>query len=341
MELTKRRCLTLLIAVIGAGVFFFLGLPLPLLLGPLLACLITALIKVPLADFGWLSQFMRTFLGVAVGSAVRPETLESLPSIAYSLAFIPVYIVALGTAGFLLFRYVFGFDKATSFYAGMPGGLPDMLLFGADAGADVRALSLIHATRVLVVVAVAPFIITFVWGIDLLSPPGQPITDVDPFQVTLMVLCGLLGWRFAVRVRLFGAPILGPMILTAVLSLLGIITERPPAEMIFAAQFFVGISVGFRYLGVSFQEVKRDVGAGVIYSLLAAFISAGFFFGVSALGFAPLLDAILAFLPGGQAEMVVIAIIAGADLSYVVGHHVLRLVMVILLAPVFARLTKA
>jgi uncharacterized membrane protein AbrB (regulator of aidB expression) len=52
------------------------------------------------------------------------------------------------------------------------------------------------------------------------------------------------------------------------------------------------------------------------------------------LGLAPGLDAFLAFLPGGQAEMVVIAIIAGADLAYVVSHHLLRMVLVILLGPV-------
>ena len=36
--------------------------------------------------------------------------------------------------------------------------------------------------------------------------------------------------------------------------------------------------------------------------------------------------------------MVVIAIIAGADLTYVVSHHLLRLVLVILIGPIVARL---
>ena len=58
------------------------------------------------------------------------------------------------------------------------------------------------------------------------------------------------------------------------------------------------------------------------------------------LGLAPGLDAFLAFLPGGQAEMIVIAIIAGADLAYVVSHHLLRIVLVILLAPIVARLFR-
>jgi len=40
----------------------------------------------------------------------------------------------------------------------------------------------------------------------------------------------------------------------------------------------------------------------------------------------------LSFLPGGQGEMVVIGIIAGADLSFVVSHHLMRLFTVILFA---------
>ncbi|MBT8473895.1 MAG: AbrB family transcriptional regulator, partial [Alphaproteobacteria bacterium] len=41
---------------------------------------------------------------------------------------------------------------------------------------------------------------------------------------------------------------------------------------------------------------------------------------------------------GGQAEMTVLAIFAGADLGFVIVHHLVRITLVILLAPVAARL---
>ena len=46
------------------------------------------------------------------------------------------------------------------------------------------------------------------------------------------------------RIGLFGASILGPMIVTAALSLADLIHIRPPAEAILAAQFFIGIALG-------------------------------------------------------------------------------------------------
>lgn len=48
------------------------------------------------------------------------------------------------------------------------------------------------------------------------------------------------------------------------------------------------------------------------------------------------IEGFLAFAPGGQAEMTVLAIVAGADLGFVVIHHLARLTLVILGAPIFA-----
>lgn len=335
--LLLRRVLTLALAALGAWAFMLLRLPLPLLLGPMVACLLVALVGVKLAGLGVVSTFMRTFLGVAVGSSVTPQLVHDLPQIATSLLFVPLFVGLIGAMGYPLFRHVFKFDPATSFYSAMPGGLQDMLVFGQEAGGDVRALSLIHATRVLVIVALAPLILTGIWGLDLSQPPGVAASDVPPMQIALMVAAGFFGWQIAQRVGLFGASILGPLILTAALSLSGIITQRPPAEIIWAAQFFIGIAVGAQYVGVTLAELRRDVVAGLAYSIALTLISTVFFFAITGLNLAPNLEVFLSFLPGGQGEMVVIAIIAGADLTYVVSHHLLRLILVILLAPVVAR----
>ena len=338
--LTKPRLLTFAIAIAGAVLFLGLNLPLALLLGPMAACLVAALLGAKMQDAGTLGTFMRTFLGVAVGSSITPETIGHLPDFALSLLFVPLFIVVIGAVGYPLFRYVFGFNHPTAWYAAMPGGLQDMLVFGEEAGGDVRALSLIHATRVLVIVTSAPLIMTLYWGIDLSQPPGKPALETDPVQIALMVFACFAGWKIAERVGLFGASILGPMILTGALSLTGIITTRPPAEIIWAAQFFIGIAVGVKYSGITWRELRIDVGAGVVYALMLAAISLAFFEVIYLAGLAPALDAFLAFLPGGQAEMVVIAIIDGADLAYVVSHHLLRIIIVILLAPIVARIFR-
>jgi len=337
---TRPRIQSLIAAAIGAVVFLALGLPLPLLLGPMVGCLLVAVAGIRLQGMGWFGTFMRTFLGVAIGSSITPQMVQDLPGYLASLAFIPAFILVIGLVGYPLFRKLYGFDKATAFYSAMPGGLQDMLIFGEEAGGDVRAMSLIHATRVLVIVSVAPFILTLMFGFDLTAPPGVAAVDTPPLQIALMIGAGLAGWYGAKKVGLFGASILGPMILTAALSLSGILTTRPPAELIWAAQFFVGIEIGAKYSGITAKEMRRDVGAGLLFSGILAVLSLIFIELILLVSPAGVIDVILSFLPGGQAEMVIIALVTGADIAFVVAHHLLRIIVVILLAPIFARLLR-
>lgn len=338
--MTLARPLTFLIAAAGSLGFYLLGLPLPFLLGPMFACLIAALAGAPLKGAGAFGIFMRTFLGVAVGASITPELLAHLPDIAGSLLFVPFFILSIAAVGYPLLRYGFGYNAPTAWYSAMPGGLQDMLIFGEEAGGDPRALSLIHATRVVVLVSCAPLLMQLYWGLDLSSPPGRPMSSVDPMQIVLMVIAGVLGWKVFERIGLFGASILGPMILTAALSLTGIIQTRPPAEIIQASQFFIGIAVGVKYVGITRLEIRTNVFAGLVYSVVLGLLCLLFFEMIVLLELAPALDTLLAFLPGGQAEMVVIAIIAGADLAYVVSHHVLRIVLVVLMAPIVGRFLR-
>ena len=283
---------------------------------------------------------MRTILGVAIGASFTPALLGQLPSMALSLVLSAMFLVTAGLVGYPYLRRLCGFDPATAFYAAMPGGLQDMLLFGEQAGGDARALSLLHATRVLLIVTIVPAILTATYAIDLTLAPGAAARDVPPAQLAIMVAAGLLGWQVAQRIGLLGASILGPMILAGALSLAGIITQRPPAEAIQAAQFFIGVVVGVKYSGITLREVRRVLVAGLGHGLILAALAGIFAETAVLLGLARPLDAVLAFSPGGQAEMAIMAIVAGADVAYVIAHHVLRIVLVIVLAPLVFRVLR-
>lgn len=333
----RTRVATLAAAAIGAGAFLALGLPLPLLLGPMFGCLALALAGAKLEGMGRVETPMRTMLGVAIGCSITPAMLIELPGYGPTLLLVPIYIAVIALIGYPLFRFRCGFDRATAYYSAMPGGLQDMLVFGEEAGGNARTLSLIHATRVLVIVTVAPFALTLFYDIDLSAPPGARAEELPPLQIALMLIAGIVGWQAAKRLRVFGASIIGPMILAGALSLAGAIDNRPPAELIWLAQFFIGLSVGAKYAGVTALELRRVVGAGLIYSLALAAASLVFIEIAVLISPAPSLDLILAFLPGGQAEMTVVALAAGADVAFIVAHHLLRLIIVLTLAPATSR----
>lgn len=329
------------VAALGAAGFSALGLPLPFLLGPMFACLVAALCGASMCASNFVTSSVRTVLGVAVGASITPELLARLGEFALSVALVPVFILLIGLVGYPYFRRVCGFDPATAYYSAMPGGLQDMILFGQEAGANARALSLVHATRVMAIVFILPFVLTTVWGLALDNLPGRPVTQLPLHEMALMVGCAIAGWWLAERLRLFGASIIGPMIVTAAVSLSGLIHSRPPAEAIWAAQFFLGMGVGVLYVGVTLTELRRVIAAGLGYCVLLTILSFLFAEIAYQLIGAPHVEALLAFSPGGQAEMVVLAIVAGVDMAYVVTVHLSRLLIVILGAPIVARLMRA
>jgi membrane AbrB-like protein len=326
------------IAALGVAAFHLLGLPLPWLLGPITACLIAGLMGVPMRGMPVVNNLMRTILGVAVGATFTWALLVTMAGMWTTLILVPVMVFFIGLAGVPYFQRIWGFDFATSYYGAMPGGLQDMLLFGEEAGGHVRALSLIHATRVMVIVVALSFILNGYWGVDLSNPPGVPVDSLPVSQLVLMVVCGVAGWQIAKAVGLFGSSILGPMILSAILALLGVLQHRPPAESIWMAQFFIGMTVGTKYAGVTGEEVRRDVAAALGFCVILLILSGIFVEAIHLLDLAPPMETLLAFAPGGQAEMTVLALIAGADMAFVIAHHVLRIVVVILGAPLAARL---
>ena len=310
------------------------------MLGPMFACLVAALAGVPMQGIPVVSNAMRPVLGVAVGASLTPELFARLGGMALSVALVPPFIAVIGLVGYPYFRRLWRYDPATSYYSAMPGGLQDMAIFGEAAGGDVRALSLIHTTRVLVIVSAMPFLISWLWGLTLTGPPGAPAASVPPLQYVVMLVCGALGWWAGVRAGLFGAPILGPLIVAGLASMTGLLTMRPPAEAMWVAQFFLGLGIGVKYAGITMAEIRRHLASALGYCVILAMLSVIFAETVIQTGLAAPLDAILAFAPGGQAEMVLLALIAGSDMAYVVTHHLVRVVVVIVGAPVIARLAR-
>ncbi|MEO1539696.1 MAG: AbrB family transcriptional regulator [Pseudomonadota bacterium] len=329
---------TFAVAAAGVALFHITDLPLPWLLGPIFACLIAALAGVPLAGIRPVNESMRTILGVAVGATFTPTLLASMTGMWATLLLIPLMVLCIGLIGVPYFRRIWGFDFATSYYAAMPGGLQDMLVFGEEAGGNVRSLSLIHATRVMVIVVALPFILQGIWEADLTNPPGAPAVTMAPAQLLLMVACAIIGWQGAKRLGMFGASILGPLIAAAAAALSGLLHHRPPAEAIWAAQFFIGMTVGIKYTGITMAEIRRDLTAATGFCGILIVLTVIFAEAVLILDLAPPMETLLAFAPGGQAELTVLALIVGADVAFVIAHHVLRIFIVILGAPLFARI---
>lgn len=327
-----RILLGLTIGAFGAAVFLWLRLPLPWMLGAMTACLLAAIVRLPVARPRHLAPSMRVVLGVAVGASFTPELMGRIGEMAVSLAMIVPFVFAMGLLGVPFFQRVAKFDRPTAFFAAMPGGFNDMIAMGRDAGADQRKLSLAHATRVLMIVFAVPVWLQWSQGIAIGGRPasGVHISDLGPSDALNLLAIGVVGWLGAKRLGISGAAIVGPMLLSAVLHATGLVSAKVPRELINLAQIVLGTHAGCQFIGITAREFTTTVAAGVAYACGLLALAAGFTTAVVAMTGIDVSSVLLAYSPGGQAEMNLMAVVLGVDVAYVALHHLLRLALVVI-----------
>ncbi|MFK7997056.1 MAG: AbrB family transcriptional regulator [Granulosicoccus sp.] len=152
-----------------------------------------------------------------------------------------------------------------------------------------------------------------------------------------LLLVGIGGWQLAKRLGLFGASVIGPLLIGIPLSLTGILSERPSQELIMVAQYFIGIGIGVNYKGLTVREVRRDILATSGFVLLLVALATACIALSTLVSNVSAVQRFLSFWPTGQAEIAILSLAAGANVGVVVIHHLVRMVFIILGAPLTAR----
>ena len=114
----------------------------------------------------------------------------------------------------------------------------------------------------------------------------------------------------------------------------------PPTILSWGAQLVIGAIVGARFVGVSLAEIGRYLAVGVVAAILILAVS-GLFAGTVAF-FSPteLSQSFLAFSPGGATEMSLLALAMGQEVVFISFSHIVRVAMVVAVAPVGFRLFR-
>ncbi len=335
--------LALAVGLAGALLFTWLETPLPWMLGSMCLVTVAALLKLPLASPQGIRAPFAMVLGVMLGSSFHPEILAQAGRWLASLGFLVGYIVVVALVAYPYFRRVAGYDALTSYFCAMPGGLNEMILVGAQMGADERRIALAHATRVLLVVFAVPMWFRLFETLDMTdrSRFGVALVDSAPMDLAILLACGLIGWPLAKLLRTPSPALLGPMAVSALVHALGITAAPPPQEIVNVAQLVLGTCVGARFLGIPPIQVLAAIRIGLGATVLMLGVTAGFAYVVPQVTGAPTASVVLAYSPGGLAEMSLVALALGVDVAYVSVHHLFRIMFVIVGAPITMRFVKA
>ncbi|SCY33459.1 AbrB family transcriptional regulator [Microvirga guangxiensis] len=338
-----RFVIALLIGAFGGWVFVQAQLPLPWMLGSMTACTLASLARLPIKAPEMIRPPMTMIIGVMLGAGFTPQILEGLGGWILTILGLAGFVLVSGAACVAYFRRIGGFDLATAYFSGMPGGIVEMVAAGDEEGGDARTIALVHSARILLVVLTLPFLVQAISGTAIGARPqlGLSILETSWRDEVWLLVTALSGAWIGRALRLPAHVLLGPMLVSAGVHIFGWTQFKPAIEIVNAAQLVLGTAIGCRFAGTATREVVRILVLSLGSTILLLAITAIFAVGVSrvsAYGEIPLL---LAYSPGGLAEMSLVALALGIEGAFVAAHHIIRVFLVMLgAAPAFAIVSK-
>lgn len=331
------------LGALGGALAWAVGLPLPFLLGPMLVIVAAGGmgLRIGGAPLGvpqhWRTAFVPV-IGVAIGAGFPPDFMDQAQRWWITLLALLAAIPVMHVIGYALYRRLGRVDRVTAFYAAMPGGFIEALDMGEKQGADQPMLIMLQFLRLVMCIVAIPIGFSILEGHAVggaagatWGGSGHALTAVDVF---LLVALGVAGWRIAVALRFPAAHLSGPLLFSAVAHAGGLTEAAPPFWAIVVTQWIIGTSLGVRLIGFSARRLRLAVGlalAAVIAMLsVSALVAATLATAVDQ----PFAAVLLAFAPGGVAEMALVAVSLHLSAVYVALHHLARIVLAVLVARV-------
>ena len=332
-----RIALALGIGTAGGILFFLMHLPLPWMLGALFATMAAAVGGAPVTAPARLRPVVVAVIGVLLGARFTPEVATQASVLLGTVAVLMAYVVAVALV-VVPFYHRFGrMDWTTAYFAGMPGGLSEMIEIGEANGAKPAPIILAHSLRIVITIALIAFWFRFVQGQDVGAASGPPQLALSWVDAAVLLGCAVAGSVLGKRLHLPAPTFLGPMALSAALHLTGLTHSAPPPLLVTAAQVILGTVLGCRFQGIGGAVLLRAVGLSLAATALTLMLASGAGLAMRAVAGVGVDQAILALAPGGLTEMGLVALAIHADVAFVALHHVVRILFVILLAPLAYR----
>ncbi|NIM32646.1 MAG: AbrB family transcriptional regulator [Pseudomonas stutzeri] len=324
---------TPLIGAFGGWLASLANWPLPWMVGSLLAV-------IAVRCSGWLvsevprgRQVGQWIVASAIGLHFTGEVMrEVLAHFGVILAG-AVGTLLLGLIGiFILLRS--GSDRATAFFASMPGGASEMVVLANRHQAEAASVAAAHSLRLLLVVLIVPAL--FTWGLPTVAaPPAAPVSW--PWLAVLLPAGGLL----ALLWKRLGQPnpwMLGPLTACALASVAFDLHIGLPGWAGALGQWLIGCSLACHFDRPFFRSAPAFLLRILLFTLLAMLIAAAL---SGALGWLTALDEVslmLGMMPGGITELCLTAEALQLSVALVTAVQVLRLFLVMFLAEPLFRL---
>ena len=175
---------TLCIGVIGVWIARLIHLPVPYLLGAMIAIaaynILTGAAYMP----SWGKIVTQACSGIFIGLSLSRNDIRHLKDLlGPALILVGCFLVFTAAVGSIMY-FVFGFDAATAYLICVPGGVVDVSLMAYDLGAEPAIVSFVQSFRVFFVYLVFPLIISWVGKRVPESNEGRDPLSADAAEIS-------------------------------------------------------------------------------------------------------------------------------------------------------------
>ncbi|MFI6040388.1 AbrB family transcriptional regulator [Nocardia sp. NPDC051321] len=302
-----------------------------------------------------LSCGVQSMLGVLMGSYLEISLLSSI-----GLALIPVLAVTVATllislvvaVVFARFAHV---ELPTATLGLLAGGSAAVVAVADDMDADPRQVAFMQYLRVALVAVSAPALGALLNNSgDSLSSGhatlGASVTNPDlPFWMivgrgdqvaglSIAIMLCVVGTKLGKRLGLPSPALIGPMLMTAVLTALGVSHGYAPTNLFKDLLFvLIGFEVGTRFTRTVVREMARMIPGMTVTIVALSAIVAGLAFAVATFVDLELSDIYLATTPGGINAVLATAESMDANLPLITCVQSMRLLLMVLMLPLLAK----
>lgn len=322
--------LTPLAGATGGALASLIGWPLPWMVGSLLAViLLRCLGGLDLREVPGARKGGQWLVGTGIGLHFSPAVLEQVLAHGGLLLAGALLTSLTSLIGIALLRAA-GHDRATAFFASMPGGASEMVNLGQRNGAQAGEVAAGQSLRLLLVVLLVPAL--FQWWLGAAPALAQTHGHSQPLALAALLAGGALLALLGQRLRQPNPWLLGPILFAAAGA---VWLDQPlslPAGTSELGQWLIGSALGCHFSREFFRRAPRFLALVLGATLLAMCAAA---LAAEALGWLGALDQrslMLGMMPGGIAELSLTAEALALSVPLITGLQVLRLMCVLFLA---------
>jgi uncharacterized protein len=332
-----RYAETLLLAASGGVAFTLIGVPAGLVSGSMIVTAAAALLGRPMQVPLPLAWVCFVLIGILLGAVVTPETLKGMATWPLSIMLLMVTAAVMMVATTCYLRLVHRWDLLSALLGASPGSMAQALALSTEFNANIRGVAIVQTTRVLLVTIGLPGGLALFGLVAGGIPRAPAAAGASLGELALLVVGSTAAALMVHWLRFPGGLLFGAMAASAVLHGADVVHVTLPWWLGSSAVVVLGAMVGSRFSNATLPMLIKYFWAALGSAAVAITVSA--LFALLVISLLPLRasDVVIAFAPGAQDTMMVLALALHLDPVFVGAHHLTRFLLVTVSVAVAAR----